>query len=94
MLTPQVHGSRGELERWRLSVRVTAWGPRRTAKSGAGRLDPDSATGVAGFSLWFVEGTGLEPGSPHSPKFGSLLIKTFPFPTNFCMMLVFGSSVW
>ena len=67
---------------------VTALGPRRPDKDGAGCLDTDSALGVTGFFLCFVEEIGLELGSPQFPQIGQPFNKDlFPSPSIFVLCL-------
>ena len=51
--------------------------------------------GVAGILLCFAEERSLEPGGPHSPKLGNILIKVFflPHQSVLCLCLATGGQI-
>lgn len=80
-----------ELESQR-PAHLTALVPRRADENGAGCLDTDSGSG-AGWWLSVFCGTdwsGAEE-SPVPQNWTTFNKNFFPLPTNFCVMLVFGS---
>lgn len=70
-------------------VRVASLGPVRT-DNGAGCLDTESGP-WGGWCLFVLQkGLAWSLGVSTSPKLGNILVKTFSFPLNLCVMPVYG----